>query len=184
MQWAPSKNSIFSIEDTYDEADMNAPDVDDDMIESKEGSDLAVSEKAKTCPFINHVFIGQGNNPQLAKDSLINHGYKIMTKGMLFSNEYRLKWTQTSMEINYMQFKEGMQICNHIANANKILTTKIATLETIENLNSKLKNGQLKSFIYSSADQFFPKTFRLDVVSDLISFLNLEDQGLWIQKKS
>jgi hypothetical protein len=33
MQWAPSKTSIFSVEDTYDEADMNAPDADDGMQE-------------------------------------------------------------------------------------------------------------------------------------------------------
>jgi len=57
---------------------------------------------------------------------------------MLFSNDYRFKWTQTSMEINYMQFKEGVHVANHISNANKVFTTKIATLETLENLKLNL----------------------------------------------
>jgi len=47
---------------------------------------------------------------------------------MLFSNEYRLKWVQTSMEVNYMHFKEGTHLANHISNANKVFTNKIATL--------------------------------------------------------
>ena len=42
------------------------------------------------------------------------------------------------MEINYMQFKEGVHVANHISNANKVFTTKIATLETLENLKLNL----------------------------------------------
>lgn len=37
--WAPGKKSIFSIEDEYDEADMDAPDLDDqEMIEENSES--------------------------------------------------------------------------------------------------------------------------------------------------
>ena len=61
-------------------------------------------------------------------------GYKQLAKGMLFSNDYRFKWTQTSMEVNYMHFKEGVHIANHISNSNKIFTNKIATLDTVENI--------------------------------------------------
>ena len=42
------------------------------------------------------------------------------------------------MEINYMQFKEGVHVANHISNANKVFTTKIACLETLENLKLNL----------------------------------------------
>jgi hypothetical protein len=91
---------------------------------------------------------------------------------MLFSNEYRVKWVQTSMEVNYMHFKEGVHLANHISNANKVFTNKIATLQVIEQLNLSLQNGSLKSNIYSKASQFFPETYRLDVVSDLYQFLN------------
>ena len=42
------------------------------------------------------------------------------------------------MEVNYMHFKEGVHIANHISNSGKILTSKIATLETLENLKMNL----------------------------------------------
>ena len=45
MQWAPGKKSIFSIDDEYDEADMNAPDIDDEDME-EEKSD---SKKKQPC---------------------------------------------------------------------------------------------------------------------------------------
>ena len=32
LQWAPGKKSIFSIDDEYDEADLDAPDFDEDMM--------------------------------------------------------------------------------------------------------------------------------------------------------
>ena len=85
MQWAPGKKSIFNIDDTYDETDLNAPDVEDMEQESK--------PKQKPASFYHNCFIGQGNNPSLAKDSLINLGFKVMQRGMQFSNEYRMKWT-------------------------------------------------------------------------------------------
>ena len=67
-------------------------------------------------------------------------GYKEMTKGMQFSDKYRIKWTQTSSEVNYMKFVEGQHLVNHISNA-KIFTNKISTLETLENLRFSLENG-------------------------------------------
>jgi hypothetical protein len=63
-----------------------------------------------------------------------------MPKGMLFSDKFRFKWTQTSSEINYMKFREGEHLVNHISNA-KLFTTKITTLDTLENLKLSLENG-------------------------------------------
>lgn len=103
---------------------------------------------------------------------------------MQFSNEYRFKWTQTSMEINYMHFKEGVHIANHISNSGRVLTSKIATLEAVENLKSKMTNGTLKSDTIKSVEEFTPETYRLDVVADLYQFLNSKTGGLWIEKKS
>jgi tubulin--tyrosine ligase like protein 10 len=37
-------------------------------------------------------FFGSGNNPKLAKDALIDQGYKVMPYGMQFSDTYRFKW--------------------------------------------------------------------------------------------
>ena len=65
-----------------------------------------------------------------------------MAKGMQFSDKYRYKWTQTSSEINYMKFKEGEHIVNHISNA-KIFTTKITTLETLEQLKIAIEKGEI-----------------------------------------
>lgn len=92
--------------------------------------------------------MGQGNNDAMIRRTLVdNLGFKLMARGMMFSNDYRFKWTQTSMEINYMHFKEGTQICNHISNSNKVFTNKIATIEVLEDLQYKLKNGTLQSEI-------------------------------------
>ena len=55
MQWAPGKKSIFNIDDTYDESDMNAPDVEDMEEDSK--------PKQKLGSFYHNCFIGKGNNP-------------------------------------------------------------------------------------------------------------------------
>ena len=179
MQWAPGKKSIFNIDDEYDEADMNAPDIEEDMMEDQTTAKKpSLADRAQPC------FIGQGNNPSLPKDSLTNLGYRILARGMLFSNEYRMKWVQTSMEVNYMHFKEGTHLANHISNANKVFTNKIATLQVIEQLQLSLQNGQIKSDLYSKVGQFFPETYRLDIVSDLYQFLNSTTQGLWLEKKS
>ena len=176
MQWAPGKKSIFSISDGYDEADLDAPDVDN-MGEDEE-------EVVKKPSFFNTFFVGQGNNPTLPKMAMVDRGYRMLAKGMLFSNDFRLKWVQTSMEVNYMHFKEGTHLCNHISNATKILTNKIATHQALEDLQLNLTNGVLKSSVYSNISEFFPATYRLDMVADLYQFLNCGVNGLWLEKKS
>ena len=40
------------------------------------------------------------------------------------------------------------------------------------------------STIFTSVSQFVPDTYRLDVVADLVSFLNSKDEGLWMVKHS
>ena len=147
LQWAPGKKSIFAIDDdekddkdVYDEADLAAPDLDEDMMdEGAQGKNQGAEEKKqapkkKPAAASNQCFVGEGNNPSLAKETLAGLGFRVMPRGMLFSNDYRFKWTQTSMEVNYMHFKEGVHIANHISNANKVFTNKIATLETVANL--------------------------------------------------
>jgi hypothetical protein len=104
-----------------------------------------------------------------------------MAKGMQFSDKYRYKWTQTSSEINYMKFKEGEHIVNHISNA-RIFTTKISTLETLEILKIALEKQELPSSL--RLKDFFPKTYRLDMPADLVNFLNSKSEGLWLSKKS
>jgi hypothetical protein len=104
-----------------------------------------------------------------------------MAKGMQFSDKYRYKWTQTSSEINYMKFKEGEHIVNHISNS-RIFTTKISTLETLELVKIALEKNELPSTLRLA--DFFPETYRLDVAADLVNFLNSKTTGLWLSKKA
>lgn len=76
------------------------------------------------------------------------------------------------MEVNYMTFKEGVHIANHISNSNKVFTSKISLMETIEDLKLNLQTGILKSDMIKSVSDFVPETYRLDVVSDLHCFLS------------
>lgn len=40
------------------------------------------------------------------------------------------------------------------------------------------------SAVFKSTTEFVPLTFRLDVVADLVAFLNTPDEGLWMVKHS
>lgn len=100
-----------------------------------------------------------------------------MARGMQFSDKFRFKWTQTSSEINYIKFREGEHIVNHISNA-RIFTTKISTLETLEYLKIAIENKEIASTL--QVNDFFPETYRLDIAADLVKFLNSKTQGLWI----
>ena len=103
--WAPGKKSIFSIEDNYDDDDLNAPELgEENDFDMKNDIDKSF-QKNKMSNLAFKCFVGNGNNEKLAKNTLVdNLGFKIMDKGMMFSKDYRFKWTQTSMEINFMHF--------------------------------------------------------------------------------
>jgi hypothetical protein len=107
-----------------------------------------------------------------------------MGRGFAFSADYRFKWTQTPAEINYMQFKEGYHIANHFSNS-RIFCNKITTLETLENLNLAMQSAsEPMSQFFKSVNEFTPATYRLDIVSDLVKFLNCDNEGLWLVKNS
>lgn len=95
MQWQPGKTSIFGFDKDYDEADLDAPVFDQEDVKGEEES----KGEPKKEEVEDNCFIGLGNNEKLAKEALMNHGFKTMNRGMQFSNKYRLKWTQTSSEI-------------------------------------------------------------------------------------
>ena len=56
VMWAPGRKSIFNVDNDYDEADMNAPEYDED--------DMPVQKCPRAC---TQVFVGQGNNERLVK---------------------------------------------------------------------------------------------------------------------
>jgi hypothetical protein len=106
-----------------------------------------------------------------------------MARGMQFSENFRFKWTQTPAEVNFIKFIEGRHIVNHISNS-RIFTNKVCCLENLEKLNRSLMFGDIKSEIFKSTAEFTPLTFRLDVVADLVAFLNTPNTGLWMVKNA
>lgn len=94
-----------------------------------------------------------------------------------FSSNYYFKWVQTHNEINFFTFKEGQQIVCHIPNIN-IYTTKTGLLKTIKDYEAI--NLQQEQVPFSNS--FLPPTFRLDVLSDEIQFVNYPDENYWIYK--
>lgn len=164
LLWAPNKKSIFTDEEEYTEADLEAPGCEEGEVQEQQLT----------------YFLGKGNNPALAKDSLINRGYIQLPKGMNWSDNYRFKWVQTPQEVNFMRFIEGTHIVNHISNC-WIFTNKITTLDTIENLKISLKSGEIVTPLHP--DQFFPETYKLNFAPDLVKFLNQKDEGYWLLKK-
>lgn len=173
VKWAPGKKSIFSLDQGYDEADLDAP-----MLDNEEAPDEAPKkEPEKLC------YLGDGNNVHLVKNALVARGFSVLPRGMQFSDNYRFKWTQTPAEVNFMKFTEGRHLANHFSNS-RLFTNKIYCLENLEKLNRSLQFGDIKSSIYSSVSQFTPPTYRLDVVADLVSFLNAPNTGLWMIKNA
>ena len=47
-----------------------------------------------------------------------------------------------------------------------------------------LAKGEVKSDIFKSTKEFTPETYRLDVIADLVQFLNQPNEGLWLAKNS
>ena len=166
LLWAPNKKSVFTDEEEYTEADLEGPGLED---ENDSDHDLEQT-----------FFLGNWNNPALAKDALIKRNFTRLPKGMNWSDNFRFKWTQTPQEINFMRFVEGVHIVNHISNC-WTFTNKITTLDTIENLKISLKSGEITTPLHP--DSFYPESYKLNYGPDLVKFLNREDEGLWILKK-
>lgn len=68
---------------------------------------------------------------------------------------------------------------NHIPNI-CVITHKLELLKTLRELEAELE--QQKKPIALQVDAFVPKTYRLDVMSDEIDFINDETTGIWIYK--
>jgi hypothetical protein len=68
-----------------------------------------------------------------------------------------------------------------------VLTRKISTIEQIQTLGLAMRSRSIEepySHLFKSTSEFMPATFRLDVVADLVAFLNTPDEGLWMVKHS
>ena len=100
-----------------------------------------------------------------------------MNQKEAYSANFYFKWVQTVSEINFFTFKEGEQIVCHIPNIS-ILTTKTGLLQTIKDYEAT--SNSLDPTPFSA--NFLPPSFRLDVLSDEIQFINFPDENYWIYK--
>jgi len=72
VKWAPGKKSIFSLDEGYDEADLDAP-----MLDAEECPDeTPKKEPEKLC------YLGDGNNVHLVKNALAARGFSVLARGM------------------------------------------------------------------------------------------------------
>ena len=126
------------------------------------------------------VFVGKGNNSKLVSNYFKEkENYDLMGDKEQFSPHFFYKWVQSTGEIDFYSFKEGTQIVNHIPNI-CVITHKLDLLKTLKELELEL--GQQGKKMVPSVDSFIPKTYRLDVMSDEIDFLNDSSEGVWIYK--
>jgi len=68
-------------------------------------------------------------------------------------------------------------LVNHIPNILQVLGKKTSLLTTLH-----AKRDKLEEKFGMKLRSFFPEEYRLDILSDLIGFINSENDGLWIKK--
>lgn len=135
-------------------------------------------EKGEISQQPKQAYIGRGNNEKLVKDFFAScDDWKILEQKLGFSKKFDFKWVQSTTEIDYLNLKEG-QIVNHISNISTIANKKnlLQMLRDFEEVGDGSKDVDLKL-----AD-IMPPTFRLDLLSDELLFINHPNKGLWITK--
>ena len=126
------------------------------------------------------MFVGKGNNSKLVSEYFKEkEGYVLMPEKEQFSPHFYFKWVQSTGEIDFYSFKEGTQCVNHIPNIG-VITKKLELLNTLSELQLELTEKKVP--LSPTIDSFMPRTFRLDVMSDEIDFVNHESEGIWIYK--
>ncbi|XP_065834366.1 protein polyglycylase TTLL10-like [Oscarella lobularis] len=144
--------------------------------ESKKDNDDGKAKEKPKPPQKSHsgktFFIGGGNGVALVETPLAGRGWERIYDQ--HSRSFRLKWVEVKSQIDYLNFREGEQLVNHIPNIN-LLTTKIGLLD---NLRDYCKR---KSLVLAD---FFPETYKLDVKSERETFFSHFQEGsdVWICK--
>ncbi|CAL1540043.1 unnamed protein product [Lymnaea stagnalis] len=124
-------------------------------------------------------YVSGGNNSILVEGPLLELGWKKTTDR--HDERYRLKWVENRCRINYIAFREGEQLVNHIPNC-KLLTNKLGLLCSLQEYErvTLLTKGRLPRL--KMAD-FVPETYKLDERIDRDRFLSEYKEGeTWICK--
>ncbi|XP_056158219.1 protein polyglycylase TTLL10 [Lampris incognitus] len=102
--------------------------------------------------------------------------------------DFKLKWCETKLPANYLNFREGEQLLYQIPN-NKVLTTKIGLLSSLREYDrvcNKVNNG--RGLRKLKMEEFFPETFRMDVNKERRAFFATQqgvgnkEKHIWICK--
>ncbi|XP_059170579.1 uncharacterized protein LOC131952088 isoform X3 [Physella acuta] len=124
-------------------------------------------------------YVSGGNNSILVEGPLLELGWKKTTDK--HDERYRLKWVENRCRINYIAFREGEQLVNHIPNC-KLLTNKLGLLCSLQEYErvTLLTKGRLPRL---KMVDFVPETFKLDERTDRDRFLSeYKDGETWICK--
>ncbi|KAI8747711.1 protein polyglycylase TTLL10, partial [Biomphalaria glabrata] len=141
------------------------------------------NNKAPSCTLPTNMqptfYVSGGNNSILVEGPLLELGWKKTTDK--HDERYRLKWVENRCRINYIAFREGEQLVNHIPNC-KLLTNKLGLLCSLQEYErvTLLTKGRLPRL---KMVDFVPETYKLDERTDREKFLNdYKDGETWICK--
>jgi hypothetical protein len=189
--WVPDKFSVFATDE-----EKNANDEDMESGPNDDGKECceqeiktpstAASVKTEVVTLGEKlenggvkVFVGKGNNDKLLQKYFTSEKFSVLDKKLAFSNKYDIKWVQTSAEIDFLSFKEGQQLVNHIPNMS-MLTSKNGLIQTLRDYETAHSKDAATDTI--KMNDFMSETYRLDILSDEIAFLNSSNEGVWIAK--
>ena len=159
----PGGKSVFDAADDDDNDEIAPVAADRAAFSTGDGvtvvpSDVKSSDKVYYC--------GKGNNWKVVGSALEKRGYKRLPFEYGFSDDYHFKWVEGRSAINFSTHKPG-QLVNHIPN-NDVITNKLNLFSTISEW-WLLKPSDSKGGL--DMPGWFPKTYRLDAPSDVISLL-------------
>ena len=176
---AAGKRSIFDDDDDDDDGNVNAGGVDDDAIDDDDAASSSAAasgaekQKGKKPVDTRPVFyVENGNGWKLVSAALEKFGWARLPFEYGFRSNFQLKWVQTRAQIDYVAFKEGNQLVNHIPN-NTVLTSKLGLLETLREHFGEAH----------FPPAWFPESYRLDVPSDGLRLLARHDELLKQQQQ-
>ncbi|XP_028393801.1 uncharacterized protein LOC114518086 [Dendronephthya gigantea] len=138
-------------------------------------SSTSLHQKAPT------FFIGGHNGAKMVEATLSSLGWnRIYDK---HDQTFYLKWVECKRNLDFLSFREGEQLVNHIPNGN-VLTTKIGlltSLQEFERVNSKIQSPSRRAI---QMKDFVPETFKLQNQTEINNFIQhiYQDGEIWICK--
>jgi hypothetical protein len=97
------------------------------------------------------------------------------TEKKLNDPTYYFRWVSYLKNANFSTFKPGKQMVNLIPNINYVFGYKSHLLTTLMS-----RKEEIEARYKMKLNSFFPEEYYLNILSDLVSFINSPTDGLWI----